>query len=236
MPLYLQEKTRIIGMHPNRRLFAKSLVDYVLADASRESSPLRNIGIWEFVGMTGSWSQVLGLYEFPDGWNHLTEMIGQTMKAPPPELAATYAAVQNLRSGGEDEILAPLPGCPSRADLIATGTGGALLVHDDVRVDPGREDDYAATLMADFAPIAQAHAHRLIGLYRGALTDGLMIAYWATSFDGYRALMASPATRQWHNHARAERLAWRQELWTAAPRSRFSDASVDYGDRDIRAQ
>jgi len=57
MRLYLQEKTHIIGMHPNRRLFARAIVDYACKiNAYAQPNPWRNVGIWEFVGMTGSWS------------------------------------------------------------------------------------------------------------------------------------------------------------------------------------
>jgi heme-degrading monooxygenase HmoA len=233
--LYLQEKTHIIGMHPNRRLFARAIVDYACKiNAYERPKPWRNVGVWEFVGMTGPWSQVLGLYECTDGWDTLTAMIAQTMKTPSAELAATYAAVQNLRSGGYDEILAPLPGSPTYEQLKANNVGGSLLVMDEMRVEPGSEEKYSEALMNDWLPAANAGGHNLVGLFRGALTDGLVLSYWATSLDHYKALMKSSAPETWHRSARRMRRSWRQELWTAAPRSVFSDPEFDYGEKDIR--
>jgi len=162
-------------------------------------------------------------------------MIAQTMKAPSAELAATYAAVQNLRSGGCDEILAPLAGCPTYDDLRGSTARGSLLVMDEMRVEPGAEDHYGEVLINDWLPVATAGDHHLVGLYRGALTDGLVLCYWATQLDQYKALMKSGAPAAWHRSARRLRRSWRQELWTAAPRSVFSDPDFDYGETDIRA-
>ena len=235
MALYLQEKTHIIGMHPNRRLFSRSIVQYA-ATLNRPDAPsaMRNMGVWEFVGMTGEWAKVLGLYEFPNGWTSFTDMIGQTMRDPAPELAATYRAVEERRTGGSDEILESLDGSPTYADL-KPGPGGALLVIDEARVEPGREGRYGEALMRDAVPLAAANGRRLIGLYKGALTEGLVAAYWATSLEAYARFSASPQMEDWRQIGRGSRRGWRQELWTAAPGTVLADASVDYGERDIRA-
>ena len=232
--LYLQEKTHIIGMHPNRRKCARVIVNYARAiAASGESHPFRNVGVWELVGMTGRWAQVIGLYEFERGWEDMTDMIVQTMKAPSAELSTTYNAIEAYRSGGDDEILAPLEGSPDLAAIERMDAEAPLMVHDVVTVDPGQEDRYGAMLVGDLRPIADAHDRRLIGLFRGALTDGLVIAYWATTLPAYARMQASADWRQWNERAIAHRRSWRQELWTATPGSRFG-ASFDYGEQDIR--
>lgn len=232
--LYLQEKTSIIGMHPNRRLFARSIAQYAAAlNAPDSTAPMRNMGVWEFVGMTGEWAKVLGLYEFPNGWTSFTDMIAQTMRDPAPELAATYRAVEERRTGGSDEILESLDGSPTYADL-KSGPGGALLVIDEARVEAGEEGRYGARIMRDALPLAQANGRRLIGLYKGALTEGLVITYWATSLEAYAAFSASSLMDDWRSIGREARVDWRQELWTATPGTALADASIDYGDRDIR--
>lgn len=233
--LYLQEKTHIIGMHPNRRNCARVIVNYARAIAESDTQhPFRNIGVWELVGMTGRWAQTLGLYEFENGWSDMTDMIVHTMKTPSAELASTYDAIESYRSGGDDEILTPLEGSPDLAAIDRLDTDAPLLVHDVMQVDPGRENDYGALVMAELKPICDAYDRRLIGLFRGALTDGLVIAYWATSLGAYARMQASSEWRQWNRHAIGNRRSWRQELWTATPGSRFSDSTFDYGERDIR--
>lgn len=234
MALYLQEKTSIIGMHPNRRLFARSIAEYAKALNNPDvESDMRNMGVWEFVGMTGEWAKVLGLHEFPKGWTSFTGMIAQTMRTPAPELAATYRAVEERRTGGSDEILESLDGSPTYADLTSE-PGGALLVIDEARVEPGEEGRYGAEIMREALPLAQANGRRLVGLYKGALTEGLVITYWATSLEAYAAFSASPLMDDWRRIGRSSRIDWRQELWTATPGTKLADASVDYGDRDIR--
>ena len=233
--IYLQEKTHIVGMHPNRRLFAKEIVDYCLKINNYEKpDPWRNLGIWEFVGMTGRWSQVMGVYECPDGWNTLSAMIVQTQKQPSAELAATYRAVNGLRSGGCDEILESLDGCPSYEDLKGQQPDRSLLVVDQAQVQPGKEEDYGEAVLREWLPIMEDHGHQLAGHYKGALTDGMVITYWATSVDNYARLKNTGLEMTWRKKAIPMRRTWRQELWTAAPRSVFSDPNFDYGDTDIR--
>jgi hypothetical protein len=233
--LYLQEQTRIIGMHPNRRLFARAIVRYATAlNAHAQPRPWRNVGIWELVGMTGSWAQVLGLYEFSDGWRTLGEMIRQTMQSPAAELAETYRAVESLRSGGSDELLLPLEGCPTYDELCSRGAMGPLLIVERVEVEPGHEAHYGQRLLTEWLPRASEYGHRLLGLYRGALAEGWVLSYWATDLARFSALRQSGAAQCWLDGARPDRRGWRQELWTAAPGSRYADPAFDYGERDIR--
>lgn len=233
--LFFQEKTKIIGMHPNRRNCARVIVDYLNAERDSEDRPKRDIGVWELVGLTGKWAQVIGVYEFVDNWNGFNAFTKQIMRSPPPELASTYAAIESFRSGGDNELLEALEGSPDDDAIEAMTTDAPLLVHDTFQVEPGAEQGYGEALLQELKPIADGHDQRLIGLYRGALSDGLVIAMWATSLDRYAALQRAGEARAWHAHAAGTRHAWRQELWTAAPGSRFADPSMDYGDADIRA-
>lgn len=215
MKLYLQEKTRIIGMHPNRGLFSKAMANYsrTLNDPEK-SAPMRNLGIWELVGMTGEWATVLGLYEFCEGWDSFTEMTAQIMRVPPPELAAIYRTAEERRSGGSDEILEALEGSPTYADLLKQ-PGGNLLVVDEIRVKPGDESRYGEAVLDRMQPLAIEAGRRLIGLYKGALTDGLVLSYWATTLEQYAKFNGSHLFDEWRRAGRDRRLSWRQELWTA---------------------
>jgi hypothetical protein len=73
--LYMQGKTNIIGMHPNRGNFAAELVKR--ARKAGDDGNIRTIGVWEFVGLTGEWSRVLALYEYADGWTDVCQQIRQ---------------------------------------------------------------------------------------------------------------------------------------------------------------
>lgn len=217
MPLYLQEKTNIIGMHPNRGLFSKAMAAYAGSiNNSSKPGPMRNLGIWEFVGVTGEWARVLGLYEFSDGWTSVTEVTEQIMRSPPDELAATYRLAEERRSGGHDEILQSLDGSPTYADIAEAGALAPLLIVDEARVEPGREEQYGEALLSAASPIAADADRRLIGLYKGALTDGLVLSYWVTSLEAYGLFNGSGRLKEWRAVGSDLRLSWREELWTAA--------------------
>lgn len=232
--LYLQEKTHIIGMHPNRRNCARALVGFAntMNEPDRES-PFRNVGIWELVGMTGDWAQAIGLYEFTGGWEGFNWMISQTMKEPSAALSAIYREVEPLRSGGSDEILEAMEGSPSLDELALRPPSGALLLHDVVQTEPGREEAYGDLFRTEWRPIAAAYDCSLIGLFKAPLMDGLVISYQVCDFARFGAMMDAPETAAWRRRAQGARLGWRRELWTAAPGSRFSDSGFDYGKRDI---
>jgi hypothetical protein len=214
--LYLQARTDIIGMHPNRGRFSQELVKR--AESLDVAGSFANVGVWEFVGLTGRWSRVLAMYELREDWMTVTDQIAQIMRTPPPELAQLYQVADTMRSGGIDDILEPLPGCPS----VIAADAGPLLVHDELEVASGTEEAYAERLMSDWVPITQAHGHELLGIYRNALADGQVTVQWATDLSGYRSLAGTAAMKTWHRDDRARRSGWRQELWTAAPGSKFS--------------
>jgi hypothetical protein len=123
--LYMQGKTSIIGMHPNRGNFAAELVSR--SQRAGDDASIRTIGVWEFVGLTGRWSRVLSLYEYAGGWADVGGQIRQIMQQPSPELAEIYRMADSMRSGGVDDLLEPLPGCPTLDDLRAGGHGPLLV-------------------------------------------------------------------------------------------------------------
>ena len=217
--LYLQGKTSIIGMHPNRGNFAAELVRR--AQRAGDDTNVRTIGVWEIGGLTGEWSRVLALYEYADGWADICRQIRQIMQQPSPDLAEIYRVADSMRSGGVDDLLESLPGCPTLDDLRGT-EHGPLLVAETARVPAGCEDAYAAELRKSFGPVASRHGLRLFGLYRHALTDDLVISYWSADLAAYRSLMASGDARRWHAGHRDLHTSWRHELWAAAKDSRFA--------------
>lgn len=217
--LYLQGKTQIIGMHPNRGNFAAELVRR--ADRAGDDADIRTIGVWEFVGLTGAWSRVLALYEYQRGWPGVCDQIRQIMREPPPELADLYRVADSMRSGGVDDLLEALPGCPTLAELDGV-PHGPLLVSELVEVPVGGEQLYADELLTSFGPIADKHGLRLVGLYRHALTDTQVFSHWSADLTAYESLMSAGAVRSWHAKHRELHTTWRQELWTAARGSRFA--------------
>jgi hypothetical protein len=217
--LYMQGKTSIIGMHPNRGNFAAELVSR--SQRAGDDASIRTIGVWEFVGLTGRWSRVLSLYEYAGGWADVGRQIRQIMQQPSPELAEIYRVADSMRSGGVDDLLEPLPGCPTLDDLRAGGHG-PLLVAETARVQAGGEEAYAAELRASFGPPAGRHGLRLLGLYRHALTDNRVFSYWSADLAGYQSFMESGDARRWHARHRDLTSSWRHELWSAAKDSRFA--------------
>jgi hypothetical protein len=217
--LYMQGKTNIIGMHPNRGNFAAELVKR--ARKVGDDANVRTIGVWEFVGLTGEWSRVLALYEYAGGWTDVCQQIRQIMQQPSPDLAEVYRVADSMRSGGVDDLLESLSGCPALDDLREAGHG-PVLVAETARVPAGGEEAYAAELHNSFGPVASRHGLRLFGLYRHALTDDHVMSYWSADLASYRSFMASGDGRRWHAEHRDLHTSWRQELWTAAKNSRFA--------------
>jgi len=217
--LYMQGKTNIIGMHPNRGNFAAELVRR--AQRAGDDASIQTIGVWEFVGLTGRWSRVLALYEYGNDWADACQQIRQIMQQPSPELADLYRVADSMRSGGVDDLLEALPGCPTLDDLRES-EHGPLLVAETARVPTGGEEAYAAELRGSFGPGASRHGLRLFGLYRHALTDDLVFSYWSADLASYESFMASGDARRWHAGHRDLHASWRHELWAAAKGSRFA--------------
>jgi hypothetical protein len=173
---------------------------------------VRLVGVWATVGSTAAWPEIRVHWEM-DGWEHFAR--AQRAQYPMEERDVYLSEIWNLaleyRRGGRSLLLRPAPFSPDLAAIQAEHICGDVIVHEDVRLLPGRMADYHAALYDEYLPLANARGVRLLGAYEHALVPNIGINLWMLpSWEHWRLLMeAEPDDR--------ELAAWtlRQGEWLA---------------------
>jgi hypothetical protein len=213
-PLFLHEVIDIVGRGGQAYMAQTVAFDA----AGTTSGGLELLGTWEVVGTTGRWPQVVNLWEI-DGWAGWARLAQRTNvdKAANAQLAEWWDEAYQRRTGGFDRLLRGVPGCPTKAALVAGGVGGAWFVHELSEVRPGAGPEYLAATREQRAPAMAAHGIALVGLYDSVLTDTEVCTVWATDVDAHTALLR--AGDPWPAMARQWCTRWREELMTPGPGS-----------------
>jgi hypothetical protein len=177
------------------------------------------LGTWQIVGMTGAWPTVLNIWEVPGGWNGWSAFLSRTYGPLHEEMHAYFDQFDEVRSGGSDVLLQPMPWSPSTAQLTAAGVSGSLFVHEKTTVRPGAGGDYLAAKQEYWTPVAADHGHSLVGMFEVLLSDTKVVTIWATDVAGHLQLMqsADPRIRDWRVRSREFTTEWREELMSPAP-------------------
>jgi hypothetical protein len=174
-------------------------------------------GVWGVVGSTGTWPQVVNLWE-EDGWEGLGRSFRHELghaDLQDPKLARWWAAAAQMRSGGLDRILVPAPWTPTVGDLCTAGEGGAVYAHDHVRVPPGTASSYLELARQEGGAFYERFGWRLIGAWETAMAhDSEVFLLWSI-----------PSWEQWA--AAEERL--RNDPQPVTWRERNRDATNDFG-------
>ena len=126
------------------------------------------LGTWQIVGMTGIWPTVLNIWQVPGGWSGWAEFLERTYGAAKREMHTYFDKFDEVRSGGSDMLMRPVPWSPSPEQLVADGVTGSLFVHEVTTVRPGAGSEYLAAMHEHWLPVANDHGHRLIGMYEVA--------------------------------------------------------------------
>jgi hypothetical protein len=221
-PLYLIERIapHILTRKENREDTGRALA--LLGRSLGDAADFRQIGTWLLIGMTGRWPMCIGIWELQSGWDTFAALVDRTMHAPDADLALVYERMQGIRTGGHTMILAPAPGSPTFEQATQSPGAGHLLILEEAWVEPGREDEYLAELdRAEGARLGD-HGATSLGRYTGTAVEGQTIATWQASSEAFAAIRKEGPGRDWLQYARSVRTGWKQELWTAAPESRFS--------------
>jgi hypothetical protein len=182
------------------------------------------LGTWQIVGMTGTWPTVLNIWQVPGGWSGWGEFLDRTYGAAKREMHAYFDKFDEVRSGGSDMLMRPVPWSPAPEQLVAEGVTGSLFVHEVTTVRPGTGSDYLAAMREHWLPVATEHGHRLIGMYEALLCDTVVVTVWATDVAHHIALMTSQDARivQWRSRAREFATGWHEELMAPAPGTTFA--------------
>jgi hypothetical protein len=176
------------------------------------------------VGMTGTWPTVLNIWQVPGAWSGWADFLHRTYGSIKKDLDVYFNQFDEVRSGGTDMLMQPVPWSPPPTELVAQGVTGSLFVHEVTTVRPGAARDYLAAMNAEWSSVAADHGHRLIGMYEVLLTDTLVVTVWSTEVAQHVELMRSRDARiaQWRARAREFATNWREELMTPAPGTMFA--------------
>jgi hypothetical protein len=177
------------------------------------------VGTWQTVGMTGRWPTVLNIWQVPGGWLGWAEFLERTYGSDRRQMDVYFDQFDEVRSGGEDFLMASVPWSPSVEQLGAEEVRGTLFVHEVSTVRPGAGRDYLAAMDERWRPVAGEHGHRLVGMYEALMTDTTVVTMWATDVEHHVGLMTSqdPRIAGWRDEARTYCTAWHEELLSPAP-------------------
>jgi 8-hydroxy-5-deazaflavin:NADPH oxidoreductase len=183
------------------------------------------VGTWQTVGMTGRWPTVLNIWQVPGGWSGWAAFLERTYGPARRQMDAYFDQFDEVRSGGEDFLMASVPWSPPVDQLVAGGVRGTLFVHEVSTVRPGAGREYLAAMREQWTPVALDHGHRLVGMYEALLTDTTVVTLWATGVASHVRLMTSedPRVSLWRTAARGYCTRWHEELLSPAPGTLLSD-------------
>lgn len=152
---------------------------------------VRLVGVWAEVGSTAAWPQVRVQWEMDD-WEHFAR--AQAGRYPMEErdiyLAEIWNQALEYRRGGHSMLLRPAPFSPAVAKIESEQLVGDVILHEDVRSQPGRMREYHAALESEYLPLADARGLRLVGAYEHALVPNTGLNLWALrGWDHWQSLM-----------------------------------------------
>jgi hypothetical protein len=175
----------------------------------------KTFGVWGTLGSTGHWPQVVNLWEYEGGWEHIAESFDHETSGAhmqDPFLQKWWQEAQPMRTGGYDRLLIPTDFSPSIDEVIGRGLVGCRTFrHEIVRTLPGQARRYLERLEAEWVPQARDLGLEIVGAYRTAMRDDSeVLLIWAV--------------RDWPTWARAEKAMdagagrdWRESTREIAP-------------------
>lgn len=168
--VYIHELIDITGHH------RADYVQHMAANWSplaQETRGQKLFGIWSVIGSTGPWPAVVNLWE-EQGFGGLArsfagEAVGRG--AQDPALERWWAKAADMRRGGFDRLVRPAPWSPPIDELCARAAGGALYLHETVRVRPGANWELLELARSEMAPVRARFGIELVGAFATVLVD-----------------------------------------------------------------
>ena len=220
--IYIHEYIDIIG---NNRAKYMHHMTANFSPIGQEERNQQCFGVWGVVGSTGSWPQVVNLWE-EDGFDGLASSFRHELSHPTlqdPKLARWWEAAAGYRSGGTDRLLIPAPWMRTIGELCADGVRGEVYAHEHVTLAPGKAPDHLKRVHGEAAPLLARHGWELAGAWQTAMTnDGEAFFLWAIPSweawaDAEKALRADPALRAWQTKSNQLTTELRRILLVDAP-------------------
>jgi hypothetical protein len=184
-------------------------------------------GIWGTVGSTGSWPEVINMWEY-EGWEGLSFNLSYELSSPTlqdPALAEWWAQAEHLRRGGFDRIMVAAPWSRSIDQLVEQGVRGALYAHELVKVPSGKAAELLALVETKGKDLVEAQGVELAGAFRTAMSDDseclLLWAFpdWDTWVSFEQAWEDDGALVAWRDALIGLRATWQRILLMDAPLS-----------------
>ena len=143
----------------------------------------RCFGVFSVVGSTGSWPQVVNMWEF-DSWADLAHDFSLELTGPShrdPVLERWWADAAAFRTGGSDRLLVAHPDSPGVEDhQAAGGTGAVAYLQETIDCPPGRARAVCDTVVESGAADHERFGIGLVGAFRTALrADDQVLALWS---------------------------------------------------------
>ncbi|MFJ6574001.1 hypothetical protein ACIQNU_42060 [Streptomyces sp. NPDC091292] len=194
--VYIHEFINVVGH--NRARYMQHMAANWSPLAQEERSQLC-YGIWGVVGSTGSWPQVVNIWE-EDGFDGLAESFRHELghrDLQDPALAKWWATAAEMRSGGFDRILVPHPKMPTVEELVSGGGHqGVAYAHEIITTSPGGAQRLLDAAWEDAEKIGANHRWRLIGAWTTAMRNrDECVLLWAIPSWGAWAGAESDAAR-----------------------------------------
>ncbi len=139
-------------------------------------------GVWGVVGSTGTWPQVVNMWE-EQGLDGLARSFSHETSAPgmqDPALERWWAAAADLRSGGFDRIVVPHPQTRTIEQLCADGVHATAYAHELIGVEPGAAAQLLDSAVERADQVATDLGWSLVGAWRTTMVaDDEAILLWA---------------------------------------------------------
>jgi hypothetical protein len=184
-------------------------------------------GVWGTVGSTGSWPEVVNLWE-EDGFEGLAASFRHEFSHPSlqdPALADWWARAASFRRGGVDRVLVPAPWTDTIEELCAKGVRGEVYAHEVVKVPQGTAWELLERVHQDAVAVHLPFGWQLVGAWATAMcNDAEVILLWALgSWEAWaeyeNAQRTDPALAGWRATAIECSEAWHRTLVVDAPLS-----------------
>ncbi len=177
--VYIHELIDVIG-HNRARYMHHMTANW--CPVAREERNQLCFGVWATVGSTGTWPEVVNLWEL-DGWDGLVGNFEHEFSGggtQDPSLAEWWAAAADLRRGGKDRIIVPAPWSPTIDELTADGLRGEVYAHEVVSLANGAAGDYLNAVDARGLDAYAEYGISLVGAFATALrSEGEVILIWS---------------------------------------------------------
>lgn len=156
---------------------------------ARERRDQRCYGVWAVLGSTGTWPQVMNLWE-EAGWDGLASSFGGEAVgagAQDPILAKWWAKASEFRRGGFDRLVEPAPWTRTIDELVADGVHGACYAHEMVKVRPGANWEHLERVREKAGPAYGAYGWELVGAFCTAMVndDEALLLWSIPSWDAW---------------------------------------------------